>query len=431
MNSGRRMVLLALCAVLLCSAVTGAQAAILLPGITYGLDLVYTPVFGQVIGSAWLESEANRALLLVSLAMDARKGGLLDQRYLAGLMGGTAYAGPYGESGYAVVAEGPLNTVLQILYDPETRTASGKGVPGFGADAVKRQAESMFSGGEMYLCDPAVTAVVFAAYAQPVLSGAAAAEDWEQMGFSGAGASAEASGRIFSLSRPGGNSAGSGSGPAVLTEDGGLAVRIEGTWDVAAMISDRYSEAEQERMCLVNESTYIAKYDDQGLRGKKGKHAGEWTATGKQFQVPYIFKSLFSHEPIELEDLCETRSVSTAMHLDMNEGMGEDEHNYIFVGRVGQFCPMVEGAGGGILVREKKDGSGYDAVNGTKGYRWLESEIVRANDLMDKIDRSYYKRLADEAVETIEKFGSFERFVNETVEMYVEAVPFMNAPINN
>lgn len=253
MNSGRRrMVLLALCAVLLCSAVTGAQAAILLPGITYGLDLVYTPVFGQVIGSAWLESEANRALLLVSLAMDARKGGLLDQRYLAGLMRGTAYAGPYGESGYAVVAEGPLNTVLQILYDPETRTASGKGVPGFGADAVKRQAESMFSGGEMYLCDPAVTAVVFAAYAQPVLSGAAAAEDWEQMGFSGAGASAEASGRIFSLSRPGGNSAGSGSGPAVLTEDGGLAVRIEGTWDVAAMISDRYSEAEQERMCGMN-----------------------------------------------------------------------------------------------------------------------------------------------------------------------------------
>ena len=143
-----------------------------MPGITYGLDLVYTPVFGQVIGSAWLESEANRALLLVSLAMDARKGGLLDQRYLAGLMAGDAYAGRYGESGYAVVASGPLNHVIQIVYDPETQTASGKGVLGFGADAVKRQAESMFSGGEMYLCDPAVTAVVFAAYAQPVLSGA-------------------------------------------------------------------------------------------------------------------------------------------------------------------------------------------------------------------------------------------------------------------
>ena len=61
------------------------------------------------------------------------------------------------------------------------------------------------------------------------------------------------------------------------------------------------------------------KYDDQGLRGKKGKHAGDWTATGKQFQVPYIFKSLFSHEEITLDDLCETRSVSTNMYLDMNE----------------------------------------------------------------------------------------------------------------
>ena len=189
-------------------------------------------------------------------------------------------------------------------------------------------------------------------------------------------------------------------------------------------------EATYERMCLVNESTYIAKYDDQGLRGKKGKHAGEWTATGKQFQVPYIFKSLFSHEPIELEDLCETRSVSTAMHLDMNEGLGEDEHNYIFVGRVGQFCPIKEGCGGGILVREKKDGSGFDSVNGTKGYRWLESEIVRSKGLENDIDRSYYQRLADEAVETIEKFGSFEKFVNESVDMYVNAVPFMNAPEN-
>ena len=190
-------------------------------------------------------------------------------------------------------------------------------------------------------------------------------------------------------------------------------------------------EATYERMCLVNESTYIAKYDDQGIRGKKGKHAGEWTATGKQFQIPYIFKNLFSHEEIVLDDLCETRSVSTYMYLDMNENLGEDEHNYIFVGKVGQFCPLIEGSGGGILVREKKDGSGYDAVNGTKGYRWLESEIVRQKDMIDKVDRSYYQRLADEAVETIEKFGSFERFVNESAEYYVNAVPFMNAPVSN
>ena len=180
-------------------------------------------------------------------------------------------------------------------------------------------------------------------------------------------------------------------------------------------------EATYERMCLVNDAVYIAKYKD-------GKHAGEWTATGKQFQVPYVFKSLFSHEEITLEDLCETKSVSTAMYLDMNEGLGEDEHNYIFVGRVGQFCPMGEGAGGGVLVREKKDRSGYDAVNGTKGYRWLESEIVRSQGLEDKVDRSYYNKLCDDAVDTIEKFGIFEQFVDGSLEMYVNAVPFMNAP---
>ena len=190
-------------------------------------------------------------------------------------------------------------------------------------------------------------------------------------------------------------------------------------------------EATYERMCLVNESTYIAKYDEQGIRVKKGKHANEWTATGKQFQIPYIFKSLFSHEEITLEDLCETRSVSTAMYLDMNEDLGEGEHNYIFVGRVGQFCPVVNGVGGGILVREKKDRSGYDSVNGTKGFRWLESEIVRERELMDKVDRSYYNKLADEAVETISKFGNFERFVNESVDYYVNEVPFMNQPETN
>lgn len=187
-------------------------------------------------------------------------------------------------------------------------------------------------------------------------------------------------------------------------------------------------EATYERMCLVNESVYIAKYDDKGNRSKGGKHAGEWTATGKQFQIPYIFKTLFSHEEITLEDLCETRSVSTKMYLDMNEGLEENEHNYIFVGRVGQFCPIKEGCGGGILVREKKDGSGYDAVNGTKGYRWLESEVVRSSNKGDDIDRTYYNALADDAVETIDKFGSFEKFVGESADLYANSVPFMNSP---
>ena len=68
-------------------------------------------------------------------------------------------------------------------------------------------------------------------------------------------------------------------------------------------------EATYDRMCLVNNAVYIAKYKD-------GKHAGEWTATGTQFQIPYVFKKLFSHEEITFEDMCETKSVTSAIYID-------------------------------------------------------------------------------------------------------------------
>ena len=188
-------------------------------------------------------------------------------------------------------------------------------------------------------------------------------------------------------------------------------------------------EATYERMCLMNDAVYIAKYDDHGIRNKHGKHAGEWTATGKQFQVPYVFKTLFSHEDIIFDDLCETRSVKTAMYLDMNEDLGEDEHNYIFVGRVGRYCPIKAGCGGGLLMRKSGDGQSYGAVGGTKGYRWLESTVVKNMNKEADIDVSYYQRLADDAINDISKFGDFKAFASGvTVTDYVNAVPFMNAP---
>lgn len=153
-------------------------------------------------------------------------------------------------------------------------------------------------------------------------------------------------------------------------------------------------EATYERMCLVNDAVYIAKYKD-------GKHAGEWTATGTQFQVPYVFKTLFSKEDICFEDMCETKSVSTAMYLDIGDGEPR------FIGKVGQFCPMSEG---GNLCREK-DGK-YSAVTGTKGYKWLESKMVKTLGKEGDIDRSYYDNLVDKAVAEISKYGDFEAFVS-------------------
>ena len=168
-------------------------------------------------------------------------------------------------------------------------------------------------------------------------------------------------------------------------------------------------EATYDRMCLVNDAVYIAKYKD-------GKHAGEWTATGTQFQIPYVFKKLFSKEDITFEDMCETKAVSTALYLDMNENLPEDEHNYHFVGKVGLFCPMKPGTGGGELLREGKDKDGnikYSSATGAKGYRWMESESVKLLNKESDIDRSYYDKLVTQAAHDISEYGDFEWFISD------------------
>lgn len=185
-------------------------------------------------------------------------------------------------------------------------------------------------------------------------------------------------------------------------------------------------EATYEKMCLVNNAVYIARYMDAAdckawygyVPGDNEKEGGEWTATGTQFQVPYVFKTLFSHEDIVFNDLCETKSVSKgAIYLDKNEDLAEGEHNYIFVGRVGQFCPIKPGCGGALLVRKagiKDNGeTKYDSVTGAKDYRWLESEMVYNLHLEDTIDRSYFDKMATKAVEAISEYGDFDNFASD------------------
>lgn len=170
-------------------------------------------------------------------------------------------------------------------------------------------------------------------------------------------------------------------------------------------------ESEYEKMCLVNDAVYIAKYKNPKKDKKTGKEIW-WSATGTQFQIPYVFKTLFSKEPIEFEDKCETKTVSTALYLDMNEGLKEDEHNYVFVGKVGLFCPIKPGCGGGVLLREKSDG-GYAAATGSKGYRWLEAETVKLLKKESDIDERYYISQVDDAIASISEYGDFEWFVSE------------------
>ena len=204
-------------------------------------------------------------------------------------------------------------------------------------------------------------------------------------------------------------------------------------------------EATYEKMCLVNDAVYIAKYAD-GDHEFEIPATGEkimtlWTATGAEFAVPYVFKSLFTKSKIKFDDLCVTKSVETSLYLDMNEELPDvteaekelkkvlkedpvDEeaardlkeaiskgHNYIFVGRIGQFCPIKKGCGGGELYSLRGEDN-YYAVQGTKGYRFLESETVKTLKKEKDIDESYFIDLANESIKHIEEFGNYDEFIS-------------------
>ena len=260
-------------------------------------------------------------------------------------------------------------------------------------------------------------------------------------------------------------------------------------------------EAVYEKMTLVNDAVYIAKFmSTKECESRYGfipednadyeESGNMWSATGAQFKIPYVFKTLFSHEPIIFKDMCETFNVREgAIHLDFNEHLEDSTeydkwlkklekiidssrdpsftltkpmekfvaglkeffgvsdsvsanmlvellkeriascHNYQFIGKVGQFTPIISGHGGGALVCIR-DGKA-NAVSGSKKpdgtpYRWLESETMTEED-KNYIDRSYYRRLVDDAKDAIEEFGSFEFFVGETETNLPK--DFMNPPI--
>lgn len=235
-------------------------------------------------------------------------------------------------------------------------------------------------------------------------------------------------------------------------------------------------EATYEKMCLVNHAVYIAKYITpeesekrygyvlSGIKKHFKKHSYPWTATGTQFQVPYVFKTLFSHEDVQFADLCETKEVKKgAIYLDMNEKLPdvtmaekeldkasakyrkgdlsdisydeikarlepqiEEGHSYQFIGRVGLFCPIVDGQGGGLLVKKLNDK--FYAVQGTKKpdgsqYRWLETEVVEACGLQEYIDITYYESLVSDAKTAIATYGDFDAFISDD-----PLAPYMNIP---
>jgi len=107
--------------------------------------------------------------------------------------------------------------------------------------------------------------------------------------------------------------------------------------------------------------------------------------------------------------MCETKSVTTALYLDMNEDLPEGEHNYQFVGRAGSFVPIKPGLGGGQLMRIKDDK--YYAASGTKGWRWLQAATVLEAKRERDIDPAYFEELVKKAKASLSEYIEFEDLI--------------------
>lgn len=166
-------------------------------------------------------------------------------------------------------------------------------------------------------------------------------------------------------------------------------------------------EAHYNKFCLVNDAVYIAQYE------RPEHKAGQWEAVGAQFQHPYVFKTLFSKEPIEFDDLCEIKQVQKgAMYLDFEHDtpMVTAKEGVKFVGRTGRFVPVEEGQNGAMLWRTNDRDDKLHSVQGAKGYLWMEAEMALTQKA--KINMAYFDRLVDEAEKTIGKYGDIDWFVS-------------------
>lgn len=152
-------------------------------------------------------------------------------------------------------------------------------------------------------------------------------------------------------------------------------------------------EETYKRLALVNKSTYICQ-DQEDV----------WHATGAQFADPYVFKTLFTKEPLTEEDFFVTKEVKNAsIHL------GEK-----FIGRLAELYASETGEEV-FRVTEDKKGS----ISGTKGVKWkLSKDWSGKND----VDMSYYKELVEKAVDAIKKVGDVEVMLEEAADPIQEYI---------
>lgn len=146
-------------------------------------------------------------------------------------------------------------------------------------------------------------------------------------------------------------------------------------------------EATYEKLLLIDKAQYIAKDSSDG----------HWTATGKEFQQPPVFKGLFTKEPINIEDQAITFEVQT--HLQLGDK---------FIGKIGSFVPAV---GGKELTRWNDKTDKYGAATGAKGFNWELTEYAKIPQMNVEIDETYWEEKRNEAVQLIEQYVPFEEFI--------------------
>lgn len=172
--------------------------------------------------------------------------------------------------------------------------------------------------------------------------------------------------------------------------------------DLVKVFGDKYGytfehETTYDALCLVNDAVYVA---------RKGS---DWTAVGAQFQHPYVFKTLFTHEDLVFQDLVETKQVvKGAIYLDLNYTRPMVIPDSLkFVGRIGQFVPVAEGTPASGILYRVNEGKAY-ALSGTKGYYWMEADLAKEFDTPPNL--TYFERLVEDARKAISQFGGFPEF---------------------
>lgn len=164
-------------------------------------------------------------------------------------------------------------------------------------------------------------------------------------------------------------------------------------------------EATYDKVLLANEAVYVARNADDG----------QWSATGAQFQEPWVFKNLFSGELTTFRDLAQPKQVvKGSMYLDLEYDRPSPLHEAMhYVGKSGLFYPVIEGTpGAGVLYRKSDDNKLY-SVTGTKGFLWVEADVADTMSIDEsQIDYRYYDKILDAAKKTIEQFVSVEELIN-------------------